>query len=139
MKKCNNCGDDKKLSEFNFKNKERGIYQSNCRLCDKIIRKKSYEKNKKTTYERNKRNRIKAEKWFYEYKSKLKCNRCPQNHPATLEFHHINPKNKKMSVANMVGDYTIERIIEEINKCEILCSNCHKIHHFNEKLFASNA
>jgi hypothetical protein len=63
-----------------------------------------------------------------------KCARCPENHPACLDFHHIDPSTKDKSRPSRLHQafdisWSIERIKKEIDKCEILCSNCHRKEH----------
>ena len=72
-------------------------------------------------------------KWFVEYKSHLKCEVCNENHPATIEFHHKNPRTKHLEISVMVSSapkFSREKIIKEMNKCKIICSNCHKKLHW---------
>lgn len=91
-------------------------------------------RTKQTTIDRNRRNRKKNKKWFDDYRAGLKCNRCPENHPATLDFHHIDSEDKTMEVTVMVAEgYGQDRIMEEISKCEVLCSNCYRKHHYEER------
>lgn len=133
-KVCLRCGNEKNIEDFPFKNKRKNIRHSTCKECWKIIRKKSYNENKKTTLERNKRNRIKNREWYNEYKKTLKCNRCPENHPACLEFHHEDSNEKEFNVSELIGStYSVEKIMEEIEKCEVLCSNCHRKHHHKKR------
>ena len=42
-----------------------------------------------------------------------------------LHFHHVNPKDKKFNL--MLGNlkYSNGELVEELNKCILLCSNCH--------------
>ncbi len=42
-----------------------------------------------------------------------------------LEFHHIDPKDKKFTFGSMVSK-SLQAITEEIQKCVLVCSNCHK-------------
>ena len=68
-------------------------------------------------------------------KLKAGCQICGYaKHPAALSFDHIDPSTKyktrsgkKVNVADMVkgGRYAWKTIAEEINKCRILCMNCH--------------
>jgi len=77
-----------------------------------------YKKNKDKIQKSNKKYKLKIRRWFQKYKKTLECRQCKENHPACLEFHHVR-KNKDN-----------ERIMKEINKCVVLCANCHrKIHH----------
>jgi len=67
-----------------------------------------------------------------DYKSKLKCSKCPENHPACLEFHHVND-DKDMDIGGAVTQgWSWARIENEIKKCIVLCSNCHRKLHYEE-------
>lgn len=131
---CSKCKIEKDIDEFPFKNKEKNVRHSACKECWKEIRKKSYNKDKKITRDRNKRNKNKNVEWYREYKSNLKCNRCPENHIAYLEFHHSDSEKKEFNVLTLIrSTYSIKKILIEIEKCEVLCANCHRKLHFNEK------
>ena len=53
---------------------------------------------------------------------------------AALEFHHTNPEDKKFGVTLRSFSRTAKSIKEEINKCILLCSNCHKEIHNKERI-----
>jgi len=57
------------------------------------------------------------------------CAICGYNDIArALDFHHIDPKTKVKGIAQMLmGTETITEILQEIEKCEVLCSNCHRV------------
>lgn len=133
-KKCNRCEEEKSLSEFLFRNKENGTYHSACRICYKEIRKNSYNNNKSSALEKNRRNSAKNRVWFNNLKGSLKCERCDENHPATLDFHHINPNEKDNNIGNLIGTYSQEKVQIEIAKCIVLCSNCHRKEHYNSSI-----
>jgi len=99
-----------------------------------IINSKShYEKNKEVYKQRAKQRRAELKKFIKEYKSKLKCSKCPEDHIACLEFHHEDPKYKEISISQIASrGWSKERLLKEINKCIILCSNCHKKLHYKE-------
>ena len=66
-------------------------------------------------------------KWFQEYKSNLKCSKCPENDIICLDFHHRNRSDKILEVSVMVArGRSKEVILQEIEKCDVLCSNCHR-------------
>jgi len=56
------------------------------------------------------------------------CKKCGYDkHPSALDYHHKNDKEKFADVSTMVTQgYSTERIQKEIEKCIVLCSNCHK-------------
>ena len=77
--------------------------------------------------------RVRNRKFINEQKSSKGCIRCGYNeHPAALDFHHVRDKNKKVS-SFLQGCYSIEKIQNEIDKCEVLCSNCHRIRHYEQR------
>ncbi len=73
--------------------------------------------------------------WFNRYKEGLKCEYCGENHPACIDFHHNNPEEKKIPIAKMVsGCFAPDKILAEIEKCTILCANCHRKKHYEDKI-----
>jgi 5-methylcytosine-specific restriction endonuclease McrA len=64
------------------------------------------------------------------------CQKCGYNkYIGALEFHHINPEEKDFNPSSL-KKYTMDtRITEELDKCILLCSNCHREthHEINEK------
>lgn len=83
--------------------------------------KKCHNKN---TKERGKRNKQK----YVDYKGG-KCERCGYNRCLNaLDFHHINPKEKDPTFENF-RYWGIEKAKEELDKCMLLCSNCHREKH----------
>lgn len=63
-----------------------------------------------------------------------KCSSCGYDKCIdAIEFHHINPKEKDTNVCIMLGKAWSDKMEKEIKKCKLLCSNCHREHHWNEK------
>ena len=63
-----------------------------------------------------------------------KCIRCPQDHPSTLQFHHRDPSAKLFTITTKVlgspKKYPWDTVIvPELDKCDLLCANCHFLHH----------
>lgn len=51
---------------------------------------------------------------------------------AIFDFHHINKQvGFRLSTSNLVR-YSWNKIIKEAEKCELLCSNCHRLLHYWE-------
>jgi hypothetical protein len=58
-----------------------------------------------------------------------KCSECGYNKTfAALEFHHEDPSTKEGIIAHM-RNYSLDRLRQEVEKCRILCSCCHKEEH----------
>ena len=76
-----------------------------------------------------------AEGWRKAYKAKIKafvaseklkcgCELCGYNRTSrALDYHHINPSLKKKDVHSC---RSFLRVIKEMNKCVLLCANCHR-------------
>lgn len=101
---------------------------------------REYMRNyQKSWHQRNKAQRLahaverkEYMKAFYNrLKENLECERCGENHPATLQFHHRDPQKKDFNLSAAVRDgYGVERIKREVAKCTVLCANCHaKLHY----------
>ncbi len=132
MKICGKCKLEKNNSDFN-KNKNR--LSSYCKECVREASKKHYNSNKKDLLDKRKDYYIERRKWYGELKETLKCETCGENHPATLDFHHINSQTKDFGVAAGLTRLNLSKakILEEISKCVVLCSNCHRKLHYNEQ------
>ena len=73
-------------------------------------------------------------KWVDEHKSSHGCNRCGVKDERCLQLHHRDSSTKKHSVATLIGKgYIFRTVKEEVEKCEVLCANCHSIHHYEDR------
>lgn len=91
----------------------------------------SYKRNKRAVLDRQNEARRKARDYIWNIKENSRCKVCSEDHPATLDFHHRDPKEKYIGASKMVANkYSNTRIDEELSKCDTLCANCHrKLHH----------
>lgn len=61
------------------------------------------------------------------------CNRCPEQDPVCLDFHHAEGKKESaLSQAPALG-WSKDRIRREAEKCEVICANCHRKQHGKER------
>jgi hypothetical protein len=131
LKKCISCKEDKHLNEFAY---SKGKPREKCKACLKEYMNSHYKSNKDSYKDYVKKRKKELKNWYNEYKSNLKCEKCGENHPAVLDFHHINSNEKDFSIGTAMGvGNSIETILKEISKCMILCSNCHRKLHYEEK------
>lgn len=99
-----------------------------CRDCQILAQKKHYNANRliEIKKRRDRSERIKRE--HYEYLISIKsvpCIDCRLSFPHyVMEFDHVGG-SKVNNVSNMLGG-SFEKLLLEIAKCEIVCSNCHK-------------
>lgn len=100
-----------------------------CVVCDEKFEGRSHAKTcsykcRRNLYRQNLRKEID------DYKVSKGCFKCGYDkHPAALDFNHIDPETKEFNIAH-AGAIGIgrKRIYEEMEKCEILCACCHRIH-----------
>lgn len=93
-----------------------------------------YKANKRTQYARIKERQKFLTQWFAEYKRTISCSKCGESNPVCLDFHHVDPTNKRTGRLSLGGairtkGWGLKRIQEEISKCIVLCANCHRKEH----------
>lgn len=91
---------------------------------------------KKCTCEHVVRGRLKVRMAIIQYGGG-KCQKCGYDKCiGALEFHHLNKDEKDFSIA--VRSFNLEKLKKEADKCILLCSNCHRELHFNQKYGEKN-
>jgi hypothetical protein len=75
-----------------------------------------------------------------EYVTRMKmvpCKDCGiQYKPWIMQFDHRNPHKKEFELSDLYKSYSIKRIQAEIDKCDVVCANCHAERtHCNRYLF----
>jgi hypothetical protein len=89
-----------------------------------------YQQNKNKYAERSKLARLRTKEWYNELMNTKFCEKCGESDIIVLEWHHVDPSKKDMSVADMLTRRGKQTILEEIDKCICLCTNCHRrLHH----------
>ena len=83
------------------------------------------------------RRRTAAEKFkkiIAEIKEKTGCTDCKQKFPHyILEFDHLPEQEKLGGVYKVFKEYGISIALKEIEKCEVVCANCHKVRTYNRR------
>lgn len=129
-KRCPKCNTEKEVCEFGKNKAKPDGLQSVCKTCKKQYNRKDYEKNITDYKRRTKESKEKAKAWFITLKSGLSCAQCGESHIAVLDFHHTNPSEKEDGVSVFVNSGSIEKAKKELEKCIVLCSNCHRKLHY---------
>jgi 5-methylcytosine-specific restriction endonuclease McrA len=133
MKFCIACGLEKPESEFSRKGDK---FQHRCKACFKIYHQQYYEKNKEKYFAKNRRNknrqRARLRKIIWE-KKQCPCQDCGKTfHPWVMEFDHRHGSKKVAAVGSMVArGCTDEQLKNEIEKCDVVCANCHRMRTFH--------
>ncbi len=130
QKKCNHCGLEKDEEEFNWRYRSLGVRNKACRDCQHTFNKTYYEGDAKERHlqqvrERTEAARIVAREFVYQYLLIHPCEECGETDPRVLEFHHVGEKDAEITRL-VSGGWSIKRIQTEIDKCQVLCANCHR-------------
>ncbi len=128
---CSNCKEEKDISQFNKAKNTKTGYQSWCRICKNKKENEWYHSSE----EHRKKRKIQTLERIRENKRKIinyfggACKDCKQEyHPSVYDLHHRNPEEKDNNFKSMLH-WSWSKIEKEIEKCDLLCSNCHRIRH----------
>jgi hypothetical protein len=109
---------------------------------DPEVRKQKHREYSRKHYETNKERLIASEKLrkksvrkqWVELKESVKCISCGFSHPAAIDFHHVNPSPSDRKIYELLRCNNFNGALEEIKKCVPLCANCHRVHHYDERV-----
>lgn len=130
VKVCQWCRKEKLEEEFSWKDKSNGIRQSGCKQCHSDYSRQHYKTNKAKYISKARRNqfsnRAKLRVLVRGYLSEHGCIDCGETDPTVLEFDHVRG-SKRSPVSQLVNaGLSVDKVCEEILKCEVRCCNCHK-------------
>lgn len=144
MKVCRNCNKEKEEKDFTKSKKGKNGLDTICLECNRKIAAEWYVKNKERALLRSKQpnylekkredtsNRRKLVKDFIiNYKKDKKCYLCGFSFYPILVFHHTNSQEKEFKISRY-NSINVERLKKEIDKCILLCPNCHRELHYKE-------
>lgn len=95
-------------------------------LTEYVLRNDGRYRCKKCSVEAVQRRREKLKLLAVEYKGG-ECEVCGYKKCVNaLEFHHIDPNEKEFGVGENGYTRSIEAIKKELDKCILVCSNCHR-------------
>lgn len=115
---CSKCNQKKPLSDYHkngFNNNGEQKYRGYCKDCANEIEKQRYREKKTFTEQ-----------------FKCCCAKCGDSRTWVLDFHHNNPDEKEFTIGKLKKS-SFEIIKKEIDKCTVLCANCHREFHYLEK------
>ena len=83
-----------------------------------------------TAYNREKRVEIKLRAIKYKGGKCIDCGGV--FHPVAYDFHHLDPSKKDMQISKFTSISRWDEIEHELDKCILLCSNCHRVRHWGQ-------
>lgn len=115
-KKCSKCGKELPLTEYYSRGN--GKLRSECKQCHRNYVKDKYNERKEMVS---------------DIKANQGCAKCGEKREYMLDFHHKDPSIKDGNIARITSNYNkMETIQQEIDKCIVLCANCHREFHYLE-------
>jgi hypothetical protein len=128
FRKCYRCGELKAVDEFSWRRKARGQRDSFCRPCRSAYGKEHYAANRQRYIDRarivTQRLVLKRTRYLIEYFVAHPCSDGGEADPIVLEFDHLRDKRFEISAA--IRGRTWQSVLDEIEKCEVVCANCHR-------------
>lgn len=86
------------------------------------------EKQRKEGRSTRKKQIARNREYIHSVLKTVQCMDCGYSNLIALEFDHRDPSQKYDAVTRMVNDgTTLDRIKQEIEKCDVVCANCHAI------------
>lgn len=130
MRHCKKCSRVLPLSEFPVRSSKTCSPCSYCRDCQREYSRQHYRANRirhnKRRYINQLRYKAENRRNLFNYFSNHGCVDCGEKDPLVLEFDHVRG-NKSGDISSMVTrPVRWKRILEEIEKCEVRCANCHR-------------
>jgi hypothetical protein len=117
--------------------------QTDHNVCSYACRNKYYSGEKSFVWKGGERDKVRDRELDKKRKNKYKeqavqylggkCSICGYNKcNASLDFHHKDPTTKTKDLKNLTTSNSWSKIVLELDKCILLCANCHRELHWNE-------
>lgn len=122
---CTNCKKFLSHQKFGVNNRKRDSNYGFTYWCTFCKQEKDRKYNRRTREKRV--NRYRSLKIKYIKLAGAKCQKCGYDESfAALHFHHVNPIEKSNTPVTVVNSNDEKRTISELDKCCLLCANCHQ-------------
>lgn len=123
---CRDCKFDKKPEDMVIRDNKPSNWCKDCRrIYHKRYDSKRSDKSKKNKLQKKLERLLYLKKEVWKFLLDNPCVDCGESNPIVLEFDHID--EKFMEISEMIRHgFSIEKIFEEIQKCEVRCANCHR-------------
>lgn len=156
VKVCTKCAIAEPIPEFHKDARLKSGHVTRCKACTCAYKKAYYASSRgkavaRAWIERNKEKRSAYNKAYLrqyraaDFKGKRKLEFClykggccvecgfeaTKDTVAAFDFHHVNPSEKEYTPSDMLM-LKKEKVYKELDKCVLLCSNCHRILHYRQ-------
>jgi hypothetical protein len=129
MKRCGTCGLTKPLEEFHYKNRAAGTRQSTCTACARAYQRTWYADHRERHGQTSK---VRRDEWraslvrVIERAKAVPCADCGERYPSyVMDFDHLH--GDKLANVSSLKTASLERLLGEMHKCDVVCANCHRL------------
>ena len=126
--RCYRCGETKPADEFAWRRKAKGQRDTLCRPCRSAYGRQHYQANKQHIDQAaavKRRLALERTQFLLDFFEAHPCVDCGETNPVVLEFDHL--RDKSFSIGGKLTTHKWQAILDEIEKCEVVCANCHRI------------
>ena len=122
-KRCSTCKQWKPLEEFNRRSTSKDGRQWSCRDCNSAYHYENLARHMAQIRARKRREITANQRRLLAYFLEHPCTDCGEADSVVLEFDHL--RDKAANIGRLMTG-TWKRIAAEIEKCEVVCANCHR-------------
>lgn len=131
-KTCSRCKLTKSVDEFPKNKSKKDGLSYYCKICQRVYTSSHYSNNKEYYVKRAKKRNQKVFEKVKKIKENTPCADCGKKYPYyVMDFDH--QFGKKFTISSSCKAVSEKKLREEIKKCEVVCSNCHRERTFRRK------
>lgn len=132
MKQCSICKNLKSVEDYNKNKTKKDGLNTMCKKCSRERSKRYYKENSEVHKVNVQKRNLKQKKVIYDFLlshfAKNPCKDCGNDDVRVLEFDHLPEHKKEFDISlGLKNNYSKARMQGEIDKCDVVCANCHKI------------
>jgi hypothetical protein len=127
-RKCGRCGQSKNPDDFAWRRRERGQRDNYCRPCRAAYKQQHYAANRAryiaAALRRSQAIARERAAYLVAFFVENPCVDCGERDPLVLEFDHLGEKS--FNISKGLRDHSWQAVLDEIDKCDVVCANCHR-------------
>ena len=128
MKVCHDCKLPKDESEFHKNRTRPDGLQARCKPCHTQRARDTYRKNPTRAMDQARAFKRDKRQWIFSLKNRPCIDCGGVFHPECMDFDHMDHDEKELCISAMYRrNFSREKILAEVDKCEVVCSNCHRM------------
>ena len=124
-KSCSACGVRKTADQFYAYAHSKDGLRGKCKSCMNAAEKARYQRTRQKRILQTRSRQQERHDFLLAYLLEHPCVDCGETDPVVLEFDHVRGK-KVAGISRLVRSGTLQRVKDELAKCDVRCANCHR-------------